>query len=258
MVRLSGLPPVGPLAALQFLTRLPIRLRREPNMATMVVWFPVAGLVIGAIVGGVAAGMWQLTPPLVAAAAAVTGGLLVTGAFHEDGLGDIADAFGGGYTVERRLEIMKDSRHGTYGVAAMCASILVRMVALGSMPGPAAMFASCVSAHVMSRAIAVGLMASVPLAGHSGLGADYGRSTTATRGVVTVAIGIVITAVAVGWWVGPLLGASLASAVAVGALAKHKIGGISGDVLGACQQVAECACLVMLSGLATHHSLWWP
>ena len=258
MVRLSGLPPVGPLAALQFLTRLPIRLRREPNMATMVVLFPVAGLVIGAIVGGVAAGMWQLTPPLVAAAAAVTGGLLVTGAFHEDGLGDIADAFGGGYTVERRLEIMKDSRHGTYGVAAMCASILVRMVALGSMPGPAAMFASCVSAHVMSRAIAVGLMASVPLAGHSGLGADYGRSTTATRGVVTVAIGIVITAVAVGWWVGPLLGASLASAVAVGALAKHKIGGISGDVLGACQQVAECACLVMLSGLATHHSLWWP
>lgn len=246
------------MAALQFLTRLPIRLRREPNMATMVVWFPVAGLVIGAIVGGVAAGMWQLTPPLVAAAAAVTGGLLVTGAFHEDGLGDIADAFGGGYTVERRLEIMKDSRHGTYGVAAMCASILVRMVALGSMPGPAAMFASCVSAHVMSRAIAVGLMASVPLAGHSGLGADYGRSTTATRGVVTVAIGIVITAVAVGWWVGPLLGASLASAVAVGALAKHKIGGISGDVLGACQQVAECACLVMLSGLATHHSLWWP
>ena len=258
MVRLSGLPPVGPLAALQFLTRLPIRLRREPNMATMVVWFPVAGMAIGAIVGGVAAGMWQLTPPLVAAAAAVTGGLLVTGAFHEDGLGDIADAFGGGYTVERRLEIMKDSRHGTYGVAAMCASILVRMVALGSMPGPAAMFASCVSAHVMSRAIAVGLMASVPLAGHSGLGADYGRSTTATRGVVTVAIGIVITAVAVGWWVGPLLGASLASAVAVGALAKHKIGGISGDVLGACQQVAECACLVMLSGLATHHSLWWP
>ncbi len=257
MVRLSGLPPVGPLGALQFLTRLPIRLRREPNMATMVVWFPVAGLVIGAIVGGIAAGMWQLTPPLVAAAVAVTGGLLVTGAFHEDGLGDIADAFGGGYTVERRLEIMKDSRHGTYGVAAMCASILVRMVALGSMPGPAAMFASCVAAHVMSRAIAVGLMASVPLAGYSGLGADYGRSTTAIRGVVTVAIGIAITAVAVGWWVGPLLGASLASAVAVGALAKHKIDGISGDVLGACQQVAECACLVMLSGLATHHSLWW-
>ena len=179
-------------------------------MAAMVVWFPVVGAVVGALVGGVGAGMWELTPPLVAGAVAVTVGLLVTGAFHEDGLGDIADAFGGGTTVERRLEIMKDSRHGTYGVAAMCASIVVRVVAVGSMPGPAALFASCVAAHVMARAIAVGLMATVPLAGHSGLGADYGRSTTSSRAAVAVVVGIAIMAVAVGWWVGPLLGASLA------------------------------------------------
>lgn len=257
VVRLSGLPPVGPLAALQFLTRLPIRLRRAPDMAAMVVWFPVAGAVIGATVGGVSAGMWELTPPLVAGALAVTVGLLVTGAFHEDGLGDIADAFGGGYTVERRLEIMKDSRHGTYGVAAMCASIVVRVVAIGSLPGPAVMFAACVAAHVMARAIAVGLMASVPLAGHSGLGADYGRSTTPARGAVALLMGIAITALAVGWWVAPLLAAAVVVALAVGALARHKIGGISGDVLGACEQVAECACLVVLSGLATHHHLWW-
>jgi adenosylcobinamide-GDP ribazoletransferase len=257
VVRLSGLPPVGPAAALQFLTRLPIRLRREPDMATMVVWFPLAGLVIGAIVGGVAAGMWELTPPLVAGAVAVTAGLLVTGAFHEDGLGDIADAFGGGYTVERRLEIMKDSRHGTYGVAAMCASIVVRVVAIGSMPGPAAMFASCIAAHVLARAAAVGLMANVRLADLGGLGAEYSRSTTRPRAAVALLMGTVFTAVAVGWWVGPLLGTGLVAAVAVGALAKHKIGGISGDVLGACEQIAECACLVVLSGLATHHQLWW-
>jgi adenosylcobinamide-GDP ribazoletransferase len=257
VVRLSGLPAVGPLAALQFLTRLPVRLRREPDMATMVVWFPVVGAVVGAIVGGVGAGMWELTPPFVAGALAVTAGLLVTGAFHEDGLGDIADAFGGGATVERRLEILKDSRHGTYGVVAMCAAIVVRVVAIGSLPGPAAIVASCVAAHVTARTIAVGLMASVPLAGHSGLGADYGRSTTRTRAVVALVAGVAITAVAVGWWVGPLLGAALVAAVAVGALAKRKIGGISGDVLGACEQVAECACLVVLSGLATHHQLWW-
>jgi adenosylcobinamide-GDP ribazoletransferase len=257
VVRLSGLPPAGPLAALQFLTRLPIRLRSRPDMATMVVWFPVAGLVIGALVGGVGAGLWELTPPLVAGAMAVTAGLLVTGAFHEDGLGDIADAFGGGYTVERRLEIMKDSRHGTYGVAAMCASIVLRVVAIGSMPGPATVFASCVAAHVMARAAAVGLMGAVPLAGHSGLGADYGRSTTRARASAAVMVGVAISAVAVGWWVGPVLGAALVAAVGVGALARHKIGGISGDVLGACEQVAECACLVVLSGLATHHPLWW-
>ena len=117
---------MGLLAALQFLTRVPIRLRREPSLTAIVVWFPLAGALIGAAVGGTAAGLWHVTPPLVAAAVAVTVGLLVTGAFHEDGLGDIADAFGGGWTVERRLEILKDSRHGTYGVAAICASIVVR------------------------------------------------------------------------------------------------------------------------------------
>ena len=257
MVRLSGLPPVGPLAALQFLTRIPIRLRHEPDAAAMVVWFPVVGAVVGALVGGVAAGMGEVTPPLVAAAVAVTVGLLLTGAFHEDGLGDVADAFGGGHTVERRLEIMKDSRHGTYGVAAMCASIVVRIVALGSMVGAATMFAACVAAHVMARSVAVGLMAAVPLAGHSGLGVDYGRSTSRAQAATAVVLGSGITVVAIGWWAGPVLAAASAAAVAVGALAKHKIGGISGDVLGACEQVAECLCLVVLSGLATHHPLWW-
>jgi adenosylcobinamide-GDP ribazoletransferase len=257
VVRLTGLAPVGPLAALQFLTRLPIRLRSQPNMATMVVWFPVAGLVIGAIVGGIGAGLWELSPPLVAGAVAVTAGLLLTGAFHEDGLGDIADAFGGGYTVERRIEIMKDSRHGTYGVAAMCASIVIRMVAVGSLPGPAAIFASCVAAHVTARSIVVGLMAAAPLADHSGLGADYGRSTTRARAAVALLVGTGITALAIGWWAAPVLLAAVLAAVAVGALARHKIGGISGDVLGACEQVAECACLVVLTGLAAHHILWW-
>ena len=188
---------------------------------------------------------------------AVTVGLLVTGAFHEDGLGDIADAFGGGYTVERRLEILKDSRHGTYGVAAMCASIVVRVVALGSMPSGATLFASAVAAHVIARGAAVALMAVVPLARHSGLGADYGQATTRTRGIVTFTMAAAFGGIAVGWWAVPALGVSLAAVLAVGALARHKIGGISGDVLGAAEQVSECAVVVLLGALALHHPLWW-
>jgi adenosylcobinamide-GDP ribazoletransferase len=257
VVRLNGLPPLGPFAALQFLTRLPIRLNRAPSMPGIVVWFPLAGAVIGLLVGGVAAGSWHLVPPLLAGALAVTVGLLVTGAFHEDGLGDIADAFGGGYTLERRLEILKDSRHGTYGVAAMCSSIVVRMVALGSLPGPAVMFAAAVAAHVMARTAAVWLMAAAPLATHRGLGADYGQSTTARRAVLAGAMGVAITALAVGSWV---LAVAVAAAVAValtGALAMRKIQGISGDVLGASEQVAEAAILVVVSGLAMRWPLWW-
>jgi adenosylcobinamide-GDP ribazoletransferase len=248
---------VGPVAALQFLTRLPVRLRRAPDMAAMVVWFPLAGAVIGAIAGGAGAAAFGWTSPLVAGALAVIVGLLVTGAFHEDGLGDIADAFGGGYTVERRLEIMKDSRHGTYGVAAMCASIVLRVVAVGSMPTTATVFATLVAAHAIARGAAVALMATVPLAGHSGLGADYGQATTRRRGAAATVLAAVIGVLAVGWWAAPALGAALVAVALVGALARHKIGGISGDVLGAAEQVAECAVLVALGALALRHPLWW-
>ena len=252
-----GLPAIGPFAALQFLTRLPVRLRAAPDMAAMVVWFPLAGAVIGAIAGGVGAIAFQWTAPLVAGALAVTAGLLVTGAFHEDGLGDIADAFGGGYTVERRLEIMKDSRHGTYGVAAMSASIALRVVSLGSMPSGASLFAAAVAAHVIARGAAVALMATVPLARHSGLGADYGQATSRGRGAITFAMAAVLGGLAVGWWALPALAVALAAVLVTGALARHKIGGISGDVLGAAEQVAECSLLVLLSALALRHPLWW-
>jgi adenosylcobinamide-GDP ribazoletransferase len=253
----GGLPPLGPLAALQFLTRIPIRLRRAPDMARMVVWFPLAGALIGLAVGGVGAGLWHLAPPLVAAAVAVTIGLLITGAFHEDGLGDIADAFGGGVTLERRLEILKDSRHGTYGVAAMCASIVIRILSLGSLPGPAAMFVAAIAAHVLARTAAVGLMAAAPLATHRGLGADYGQSTTWTRAGLAAAMGLAITALVAGWWVAPLAVAAVVGAGAVGWLAMRKIHGISGDVLGAAEQVAECLVLVTVTALATRHGIWW-
>jgi adenosylcobinamide-GDP ribazoletransferase len=248
---------VGLLAALQFLTRVPIRLRREPSLNKTVAWFPMAGALIGAAVGGAAAGLWHLVPPLVAAALAVTIGLLITGAFHEDGLGDVADAFGGGWTVERRLEILKDSRHGTYGVAAMCASIVVRVVAMGSLPGPAVMFAAAIAAHTMGRVAAVAMAGSMQLATHSGLGADYGRSTSGGRAAVSVVAGIAITTLVVGWWAAPLAAAALVALLTTGHLAKRKIGGISGDVLGAGEQVAECLCLVVMTGLASRHALWW-
>ncbi len=241
---------MGLLAALQFLTRVPIRLKKEPSLNATVAWFPLAGAIIGAAVGGTAAGLWHVVPPLVAGAVGVTVGLLITGAFHEDGLGDIADAFGGGWTVERRLEILKDSRHGTYGVAAICASIVLRVVALGSLPGPWAMFTGAVAAHTMGRVAAVGMAGTMKLATHSGLGADYGRGTTRLRAAVSVVGGTALTAVAVGWWALPLAGAALIAVLATGTLARRKIGGISGDVLGATEQVAEILCLVVLTAQA--------
>jgi adenosylcobinamide-GDP ribazoletransferase len=252
VVRLTSL-----LAAIQFLTRIPIRLRREPDLAASVPWFPSVGVLIGGAVGGIAAGLWHVVPPLVAASVAVAIGLLITGAFHEDGLADVADAFGGGWTIERRLEILKDPRHGSYGVAALCGSLVVRVLCLGSLPGPAAMFGAAVAAHAIGRAAAVGLMGVAPPATHQGLGADYGQAATPKRTIVGTLSGIAFCAVAVGWWVAPLAAVAIVSIVAVRWLAMRKIGGISGDVLGACEQVAECLALVTLTGLAAHYQLWW-
>jgi adenosylcobinamide-GDP ribazoletransferase len=252
VVQLSGL-----LAALQFLTRVPIHLRNQPALERAVAWFPVAGALIGLLVGGLTAGFAVLLPPLVAAAMGVTVGLLLTGAFHEDGLGDVADAFGGGWTIEDRMRILKDSRQGTYGVAAISASILVRIVALGSLPSPELMFAACVAAHCLARAVALVLMAALPLARHSGLGVDYGQSSSTFRAFSGTIIGVALITVATGWWVAPMFLAALSAAGGVGWLAMRKIGGVTGDVLGAAEQVAECLVLVVISGLARYGAIWW-
>lgn len=244
---------MGLLAALQFLTRVPIRLRKEPSLNDTVAWFPLAGAVIGAAVGGAAAGAWHVSTPVVAGAVGIVVGLLVTGAFHEDGLGDVADAFGGGWTVERRLEILKDSRHGTYGVAAIASSIVLRVVALGSLPGPWAMFTGAVAAHTMGRVAAVGMAGTMRLATHSGLGADYGRGTTRPRAAVSVVAGVALTTLVAGRWALPLAAAAFLAVLATGTLARRKIGGISGDVLGATEQVAEILCLLVLTA-----QVRWP
>jgi adenosylcobinamide-GDP ribazoletransferase len=239
------------------MTRVPIRLRGEPRLERVAPWFPIAGVVIGAAVGGAAAGLWHVVPALVASAVAVVGGVLLTGAFHEDGLADTADAFGGGWTVERRLEILHDPRHGSYGVAALSGSILVRVVALGSLPGPATMFAAAVAAHALGRSAAVGLMATVRPAVASGLGAGYARQLRPLAAWTGVLAGIACAAIATGWWAAVLVVTAAAGAGAIGWLAIRKIGGIGGDVLGACEQVVECLCLVVLTGLARHHGVWW-
>ncbi len=259
MVRLN----VGVLAAAQFLTRVPIRLRQEPSLTKAVPWFPVVGALIGAAVGGTAAGLWYVSTPIVAAAVAIALGLLITGAFHEDGLADCSDAFGGGWTIERRLEILKDPRHGSYGVAALCASIIVRIVAIGSLPGPGAMLWSAVAAHAVARGAAVGAMGVAPLARHDGLGADYARSLPAPRCIAGTFAGLMLAAGALAARWHDDLGtaavallcltvAALSGAVAVSVLARRKIGGITGDVLGAVEQIVECLALVALA------STRWP
>jgi adenosylcobinamide-GDP ribazoletransferase len=247
----------GFLGAVQFLTRIPVRTRSAVPHDRVLPWLPIVGALIGAVVGGIAVGLAQLLPTAVSAMCAIGAGLLITGAFHEDGLADVADGFGGGSTPERRMEIMRDSRHGTYGVAALCTSVLLRWVSVAAIASSHAVFAGLLAAHALGRTGAVAAMAVFPPARDAGLGADHARRlrpVATTAGVVTA---LLIVLGATGWWVAPLAAATAAAAGAVSLLALRKVGGLTGDVLGAIEQVAECLVLVTVTGLASRHAIWW-
>lgn len=247
---------MGFLGAVQFLTRVPVRTRSAPDLTRSVPWFPVVGALLGLGLGAAFVGLAELVPVTVAAAVVVLLGVLVTGAFHEDGLADVADAFAGGWDREQRLRILKDPLHGSYGVAAMTGSIVLRIVCLASLT-PAAGLAGLVAAHALGRGAAVGAMAVLPTASQRGLGADYVRALRPGAAIAGVSVAVAAAAVATGWWVAPLVIAAAVAALVVGLLSLRKVGGVTGDVLGAVEQVAECLVLVTVTALAVRHTLWW-
>ena len=235
----------GFFVALSFLTRIPIRHKHEPQVGSAAPWFPIVGIVVGAIVGGVAWGVSNLTTPIVGAAVGVLVGVAVTGAFHEDGLADIADAFVGGWTTEQRLKILKDPLHGSYGVVAICGSIVLRICALSAIP-PRDMFTAAIAAHCLARAGALGLMLTTALARHEGLGSDYVSSLRTSRAATSLSVSLLIVIVLTGVWSVAVVGATIVGAATIRCWSKKKIGGITGDVLGAAEQLSEALILVAL------------
>jgi adenosylcobinamide-GDP ribazoletransferase len=240
------------LVALQFLTRLPAPSFADfqPDWITRAArYYSLVGLLVGAVCAGVllAAGQWWsgLLPALLAVAA----GVLITGGFHEDGLADTADGLGGGQTPQRRLEIMKDSRVGTYGVLALGLMLAIKVAALAALPLiPAAL--ALVAAHGAGRVAAVVIMV---LERHVSDRADA-KYKPAPDGVtpfellVAAALGLGPLAL-LGWpgLVGAAVGAVLATLLAL--TARRLIGGYTGDVLGGVEQVCEVGVLLGVSAM---------
>ncbi|MCP3988671.1 MAG: adenosylcobinamide-GDP ribazoletransferase [Actinomycetia bacterium] len=228
--------------AFSFLTRLPLGRAQDTatDVSAAMMWFPLVGLVVGAIVGSIHLALLQLTSPLVAASVALAIGILVTGGFHEDGLGDMADAFGGGWDREQRLAIMKDSRHGTFGVLAIGCSLLIRVAALTSLTGTGAILAVA-GAHLLARTWAVvALDLARPATGDGLAGSITGGRHHRTRLAISVAAWLILALIMLGpgRWI-LMGGLSAAAALATVGLAYRKIGGITGDVAGATQQMGE-------------------
>ena len=234
--------------ALALLTRLPVP-DNAPSRGAASAWaYPLVGLVVGAIAAfvGVAAHLIGL-PNAIAALLSMTALTVLTGAMHEDGLADTADGLWGGWTPEARLDIMKDSHIGTYGVLALILTLGARWSALWLLfnIGAGTAAAALVAAAMLSRATMPSLMATLPHARSTGLSHSVGATTKAAAGIawaLAVIGSLLLTGGAAIWAV---LWAGLVAYV-VAMIARRKIGGQTGDVLGALQQVSEVTILFSL------------
>lgn len=247
----------GLRTAISFLTRVPVS-RHEvtsEDLARAVAWFPLVGLLVGSASGLAYAAVASILPWTAAAVVALVVGALMTGAFHEDGLGDTADAFGGGWSADDVLRILKDSRQGTYGVLAIGAALLAK-VSLLAVLGPWAGAVALVAAHVGGRAIAVALMAAgTPAPSSGGLGASY-LSVLRHRDVA-IALGsaVMLVAALLGLWTIATLVLGAVVVFGLERMARRRIGGLVGDVLGTAEQLGEVAILAVAASVVSRR---WP
>lgn len=236
--------------AVMLLTQLPAGTLTEPAPSfAQAAWaYPIAGALIGALSGAIFCGMSVLgLPALTCALCALGLGVLLTGALHEDGLADVADGFGGGASRERKLEIMRDSRVGTYGVVAVVLVIGLLASSIAAFTASWQAFFLFVAIGALSRAMMLVPMTILPPAREDGLGA---RAVLSGPMVLLTALGIALV-LSLPVIFSALLAMWVMGAVAFGFafVARRQIGGQSGDVLGATQKLCEVAGWVTMAVL---------
>ena len=233
------------LLAVQFITRLPIRSRNlftEARLAAATRYYPLVGAMIGAFAGGVFWLAHLVFPTSLAIVLAIAASLLATGALHEDGFADACDGLGGGVTRERALEIMRDSRLGTYGAAGLGLLLAAKVLALAATP-PEVVPWLFVAAHAASRASAVLAIATGTYARDAGIArpvADAVAPGSLALALVTAAaaVGLMLVTAAPVVLVAGLAGLAVGH-VAMRSVYERKLGGYTGDCLGAVQQTSE-------------------
>jgi adenosylcobinamide-GDP ribazoletransferase len=247
--------------ALQYFTRLPV-----PNFAVFdpawlsqsVRYFPVVGAIVG-MIG--AATLWlcaQVLPMPIAALLALAATVAITGAFHEDGLADSFDALGGHVSRERALAIMRDSRIGTYGAAALGLALLLRWQAIAALPLWPSMIA-LVCAHAAARAGAASLMATLTYVrlDDDAKAKPVAQDLSVANLLATVCAGALPTAlcsILFPTMMVPLcagLIAIVAVRIACASWFRRRLGGYTGDTLGCCEQLGEIAFLLAVIAVSS-------
>ena len=231
--------------ALTLLTRLPMPSLRKSRAARAAWAYPLAGFAIGFLAAMVAWLAGSLPPALTAGFALLTV-VAITGALHEDGLADSVDGLWGGRTSEQRLTIMADSRVGVYGVVAVVFSIGMRWCALAAIATEGALWVPLIAAAVLSRAPMIVLMHMLQNARSTGLSSTVGRPPQNTT-LLSLAVAAGLGILTLGFTLVPVALLLCATTFVIATISKAKIGGQSGDVLGATQQISEITVLIILA-----------
>jgi adenosylcobinamide-GDP ribazoletransferase len=229
--------------AVQLLTRLPVGTPEwsEDAMRATPRWYPGVGIVIGALSGAAFWAVELFWPGIIAVLIAVGVGLWATGAMHEDGLADCCDALGGHAPKNRALEIMRDSRLGTYAVVGLGLALTLKVAALWSVTGPMMVPAVLVAGHAVSRLAVVGVMASATYVREEGAGRPVSGGPSGI-GMALVLAGLSMVPLLAVAGLGPLYFGCLGAGVGLVLTRRiwlRRIGGYTGDCLGATQQVSE-------------------
>jgi adenosylcobinamide-GDP ribazoletransferase len=240
-------------AAVAFLTRIPVGravIADALDVARGAVFFPIVGAGIGLVTGGVAVGLDHVVSPFVAAGVAVAGASLLTGALHLDALADTADAIGATNRGDALL-IMRDSRIGPFGGAALVLDLVVKVGALAALLGTGHALAGAVAAGALSRASSPPLAALLPYArAEGGPGSVLSGRVSGRAAAAGVALASVTTLLV--WWPSGawLLVAALATTGVLGLFFRRWLGGVTGDCLGATTELCETVVLVVAGALA--------
>lgn len=227
----------GFVVATRFLTRLPVpgRAVEVRELAPATAWFPLIGALVGAITAAIVVFTSSVVLGLIVAA-------LLTGCFHEDGLADTCDGLGGGFTRERTLAIMRDSRIGSYGAIALVLLYLARFTLFAQLGRT--LLVTLPAAAALGRGTSIALMAWLPNARAEGVAEEVSRDLRPWTVVAGIALTIALTAIA--WPLAlPMLGVAGAITLFAGFYLRHRLGGITGDTLGAVNVIVEVASLAI-------------
>lgn len=233
------------------LTRLPAGRLAEPVPEVKAsLWaFPLVGLLVGVVAAaaGLAAHFFGV-PDLIVGALALGVQIGLTGGLHEDGLADTADGLGGGRDREHALLIMRDSRLGTYGVLALVLIVLIRAAGFGELIGSGQALVALPMLAAASRAWMAVALVILPPARPDGLGHGASQGDGRQPAMVAAGLGALVLCL-MGKWGLAALPAMMGAAILLGWQARRRIGGQTGDILGAIQITSETAGLIVLCTL---------